>query len=147
MIAVWSGIIAVVLAGPAALNTTKHGPFFGISGYWCWIAENYPTERITLDYLVMFFSALSSFVLYSLVFLKLRGNIVVNGWNVRFQRISTARSSTWRGRQLSNSQTLTIARQMLLYPIAYTILILPIAAARFSAFANIEVPFDVTIFW
>ncbi|KAK7685355.1 hypothetical protein QCA50_011719 [Cerrena zonata] len=47
----WSAIGAVVIAGPASLNTGHNGPFFGISGYWCWISEHYVVPRITLDYL------------------------------------------------------------------------------------------------
>jgi len=51
LIAGWSGIGAIVIAGPAALNTRQHGPFYGVSGYWCWISPNYPTSRVTLDYI------------------------------------------------------------------------------------------------
>jgi hypothetical protein len=39
-----------------------------------------------------------------------------------------------------------VARQMLWYPVVYTILIVPIAGARFAAFAGKEVPYEVTIF-
>lgn len=39
-----------------------------------------------------------------------------------------------------------VARQMLWYPVAYSILVIPIAAARFSAFNGKDVPFSVTIF-
>jgi len=41
---------------------------------------------------------------------------------------------------------MVISRQMLLYPVAYTIVILPISAARFTAFSGRKVPFAVTIF-
>ncbi|KII92027.1 hypothetical protein PLICRDRAFT_172183 [Plicaturopsis crispa FD-325 SS-3] len=146
LISGWSAVLAIVIAGPAALNTAERGPFFGVSGYWCWISAEYDTPRITLDYMIMFFSAVASFVLYSLVFLKLRGNIVTNGWNVRFRAITTKNTASWRGRQIGDNQTLVIARQMLLYPMAYTIIILPIAAARFSMFAGHDVSFVVTIF-
>ncbi|KAF7362109.1 Git3 domain-containing protein [Mycena venus] len=141
LIAGWSGIGAIVIAGPAALNTSHHGPFYGISGYWCWISPEYTTSRITLDYMFMFMAAAFSFVLYTLIFLRMRGNIVVEGRCVSFRRTGTA----WRGKQFEN-QALTIAKQMLLYPVAYTIIILPIAASRFSTFSGNAVPFEVTIF-
>ncbi|KAJ7072550.1 hypothetical protein C8F01DRAFT_1243594 [Mycena amicta] len=83
LISGWFGIAAIVIAGPAALDTAHHGPFYGISGYWCWIGPRWTASRIGLDYL---------------------------------------------------------------YPIAYTILILPIAASRFSSFAGDDVPFGVTVF-
>jgi hypothetical protein len=44
------------------------------------------------------------------------------------------------------SHLTTVAKQMLWYPIAYTVLVLPIAAARFSTFTGASVPFAVTIF-
>ncbi|KAJ7124978.1 hypothetical protein C8R44DRAFT_781958 [Mycena epipterygia] len=142
LIAGWFGIATIVIAGPAALDTRHRGPFYGVSGYWCWISPQYPTSRITLDYMFMFMAALFSFILYSLIFLRMRGNVVVTG-----RRISVRWTgiSAWRGKQFEG-QALAIARQMLLYPVSYTILILPIAASRFSAFRGHDVPFAVTIF-
>ncbi|KAJ7128947.1 hypothetical protein C8R43DRAFT_896957 [Mycena crocata] len=141
LIAGWSGIATIVIAGPAALDTTHRGPFYGISGYWCWISPQYNASRITLDYMFMFIAAASSFVLYTLIFLRMRGNIVVTGRRISFRRTGI---SAWRGKQFEN-QAVAIARQMLLY-VAYTCLVLPIAATRFSSFAGNDVPFAATIF-
>ncbi|KAJ7914697.1 hypothetical protein B0H13DRAFT_2189873 [Mycena leptocephala] len=137
----WVGISAILIAGPLGRNTSRHGPFYGISGYWCWIAPDYTTSRITLDYMFMFIAAAFSFVLYTLVFLRMRGNIVMEGRRIVFRRARI----TWLGYQFEN-QKLAIARQMLLIKVAYTILILPIAASRFSSFAGKDVPFEVTVF-
>ncbi|KAJ7497056.1 hypothetical protein FB451DRAFT_964683, partial [Mycena latifolia] len=139
LIAGWSGIATIVIAGPAALDTAHHGPFYGISGYWCWISPQYTTSRIT--YVAMFMAAAFSFLLYSAIFLRMRGNIVVTGRRIS---IRWAGINAWRGKQFD--QALAIAKQMLLYPVAYTIIILPIAASRFSSFAGNDVPFEVTIF-
>ncbi|KAK7007826.1 Git3 domain-containing protein [Favolaschia claudopus] len=142
----WAFIGATVILGPAALDTTRHGPFFGISGYWCWIAPAYPTPRIVLDYLFMFVAAAFSFLLYTLVFLRLRGNIVMDRGRVSFHRTGVSLGvSSYRGQQLEN-RTSSISKKMLLYPVAYTIMILPIAASRFSSFAGQDVPFAVTMF-
>ncbi|KAH9010008.1 hypothetical protein EDB85DRAFT_2240731 [Lactarius pseudohatsudake] len=136
LIANWSLLGAIVIAGPAT-TSDKLGPFYGISGIWCWISPNYSTKRIALDYMVMFISALLAFILYLLVFLKMRGI-------VRAQPHSTSVASADRERNEKYEHKL--ARQMLLYPIAYTILILPIACCRFFAWTGHEVPFGVTIF-
>ncbi|KAH9163931.1 hypothetical protein EDB89DRAFT_2078399 [Lactarius sanguifluus] len=136
LIANWSLLGAIVIAGPATASD-KLGPFYGISGIWCWISPNYGTKRIALDYMVMFISALLAFILYLLVFLKMRGI-------VRAQVHSTSVASADRERNEKYEHKL--ARQMLLYPVAYTILILPIACCRFSAWTGHEVPFGVTIF-
>jgi len=146
LVFVWSGIFTILLIGPAGLNTERRGPFYGISGYWCWIADNYPTERLTLDYMIMFLCTFLIFILYTLVFLRLRGNIIVDGWNIRIRSRSVSSANPWRGRDFDDNKVLGIARQMLLYPVAYTVLILPIAAARFSTWGGRKVPFEITIF-
>ncbi|KAK6969223.1 hypothetical protein R3P38DRAFT_3243837 [Favolaschia claudopus] len=100
----WAFIGATVILGPAALDTTRHGPFFGISGYWCWIAPAYPTPRIVLDYLFMFVAAAFSFLLYTLVFLRLRGNIVMDCGRISFHRTGVSLGvSSYRGQQLEKS--------------------------------------------
>ncbi|KAJ7734010.1 hypothetical protein DFH07DRAFT_130525 [Mycena maculata] len=155
----WSGIGILAMTGPVLLDTVHRGPFYGISGYWCWITPDYVVERATLDYMFMFMAGTFSFVLYTLVFLRMRGNIVVTGTRVTLR---TATSREWLGQQVED-RTMSVARKMLLwvhfvplgeqsnqlcyrYPVAYTIVILPIAAARFSEWAGNDVPFEVTIF-
>jgi hypothetical protein len=59
--------------------------------------------------LQMFMAAAFSFILYTLIFLRMRGNIVLQGRRISFRRTGTA----WRGKQFEN-QALAIARLMLL---------------------------------
>ncbi len=101
----------------------------------------------------MFFSAGFSFILYLLVFFKLRGNITLDGYKVHFHerpkvRVGRTAAGTYimtDDRRVESHLT-TVAKQMLWYPIAYTVLVLPLAAARFSTFTGGSVPFSVTIF-
>jgi len=147
LVSAWSAMGAIVLAGPTLADTTKYGPFFGISGYWCWITAPYPVQHITLDYMFMFMSAGFSFLLYTLVFLRLRGNIIISGWYIAFRRATSSSNSYWRGREFADNEKMVIARQMMLYPVAYVIVILPIATARFCEMrGNTNVPFGATIF-
>ena len=102
----------------------------------------------------MFASAGFSFILYLLIFFRLRGNITLEaGYKVRFQRRPKVRvGRTTAGTYIMTddrrveSHLTTVAKQMLWYPIAYTVLVLPIAASRFSTFSGDPVPFSVTIF-
>ncbi|KAJ7268492.1 hypothetical protein C8J57DRAFT_1325285 [Mycena rebaudengoi] len=141
----WSGIGILAMSGPTFLDTAHRGPFYGISGFWCWITPSYVIERATLDYMFMFMAGTGSFVLYTLVFLRLRGNIVASGRKVTFRKTSSNNGSQGIGKQV-DSRTMSVAKKMLLYPVAYTIVILPIAAARFSDWAGNDVPFEVTMF-
>ncbi|TDL22657.1 hypothetical protein BD410DRAFT_788484 [Rickenella mellea] len=141
----WSFIAIMVMLGPLSINNAANGPFFGISGYWCWISGGYPLERIVMDYMMIFIAAIGSFILYTLVYLRLRGNIELIGGRVRF--ISVSKSSNWQTETNESQARITaITKQMLLYPVAYTILILPIATVRFSEWTGHDVPFSVVIF-
>ncbi|KAI0047553.1 hypothetical protein FA95DRAFT_1492348, partial [Auriscalpium vulgare] len=131
----WSAVAAIVIAGPATLNRNQYGPYYGISGEWCWITGEYKVQRIALDYLIMFMSALFSLFLYAVVFYRLRGKILA--------RPPSRIRPTEKERQTHFDSTL--AKQMLLY-FAYIITILPIAVARFTVWSGHDVPFDVTIF-
>lgn len=62
----------------------------------------------------MFLSAFLSFVVYTLIFLRLRGNLYKDGSRFRFRRVSAEKAKNWRARPFDD-QGLAIARQMLLY--------------------------------
>ncbi|KAI8985552.1 hypothetical protein BD414DRAFT_488459 [Trametes punicea] len=138
----WSTIGAIVSTGPLAIQSVERGPFYAISGYWCWIQDEYPAERLTLDYMIMFISALLSFVMYVLVFLRLRGNVMLHGWRLSFR---FRRGPAGPAPKSVDTHAINVAKGMLLYPLAYTIMILPIAISRFSEWMGHEVPFAVTI--
>jgi hypothetical protein len=139
---VWSLLGVILLIGPAALVTPAKGPFYGISGYWCWMTPQYPVERYALEYGFMFLSSGGSFILYFLVFLRLRGNISLDGWRWKFRAVK--KEKTWAHE--ADSQMMSVARQMMWYPVGYMCLVLPIASSRFSEWAGARVPFEVTIF-
>lgn len=155
LIVSWGVILFDLCIGNFIIADPKgRGPYYGISGYWCWITTAYPVERYTTEYLFMFASAGFSFTLYLLVFFKLRGNISLgDGFKLHFHqrpkvRVGRTAAGTFimtDDRRVESHLT-TVAKQMLWYPIAYTVLVLPIAAARFSTFSGASVPFSVTIF-
>jgi hypothetical protein len=62
----------------------------------------------------MFLAAFFSLLLYTLIFLRLRGNVVRSGWRVRFRRTSEGDTENWRGRKFPEDQAMAIAKQMLL---------------------------------
>ena len=134
-------------------DPVTNGPYYGISGYWCWITPAYSIERYTSEYLFMLTSVGLSFILYFFVFLRLRGNITVSaGRKVYFHRRPKLRvGGTSGGTYISTddrrieSHLTTIAKQMLWYPLAFAILVLPIGAARYSATSGASVPFAVLI--
>ncbi|KAF8513966.1 hypothetical protein JB92DRAFT_178977 [Gautieria morchelliformis] len=144
----WLFVGSVSLIGQSAVQEMKsRGPYFGISGYWCWITDGYGVERVTLEYLWMFLSALTALLLYTMVFLSLRGNLVVSGGTLHLRFIHP--TSVWEdqtSRDSHDAHVMSLAKQMLVYPIAYTTLVLPIAICRFLEWAGHTIPFGATIF-
>lgn len=62
----------------------------------------------------MFTSAGLSFLLYLSIILKFRGNILVDGWNVRFRRVRFA--DAWKTNpHTDSSQVAHVMKQMMWY--------------------------------
>ncbi|QRV79361.1 G protein coupled glucose receptor regulating Gpa2 protein [Ceratobasidium sp. AG-Ba] len=147
LVVVWGVIIAIVAIGPTVIESPEKGDYFGIAGYWCWITSGYSIERFALEYLFMFASAFISLFVYTMVFFRLRGNLVAEGYRIRI--LSVASSRAWNleaGRAVMESNTMSVAWQLMWYPVSYTVSILPIAAARWTEFSGSQVPFPVKMF-
>jgi hypothetical protein len=149
----WAAVITFILGGPAVLDVAHNGPFFAISGYWCWISGEYPVPRITsvlitsragpaytdrlltgqrglyggglrlcstlvsrLTRAQMFLSAFLCFVIYTLVFLRLRGHIYHDNGRLRLRIRAPARLGV--GSREENFGR-TIAKKMMMYVLTF----------------------------
>ncbi|KAH9066383.1 hypothetical protein EDB87DRAFT_714430 [Lactarius vividus] len=132
---IWVSIILNV-----AINVGINGAsrFYGPTGSWCFIVEEFHVQITVGDFMWMWISAFSSLLAYLAVFLVLKGFITVEGWHVRW-------TYGQKSRDIPPSHTL--AYKMLAYPIIYIITVLPLAATRYSFFINGHTPpFGVTTF-
>ncbi|KAJ1304601.1 hypothetical protein OPQ81_005743 [Rhizoctonia solani] len=147
LVIVWGSIIVIVVVGPTVIQITSKGDYFGITGYWCWITKDYAVERLCLEYLFMFLSAGVSVIVYTMVFFRLRGNLVAEGYKIKFFSVNSSRA--WNleaGRAVMESNTMSVAWQLMWYPVSYTFTILPISAARWAEFSGATVPFGAKVF-
>ncbi|KAG8811750.1 hypothetical protein FRB91_009895 [Serendipita sp. 411] len=163
---VWVLILVIILIGPAILRPTRSVPFYGNVGMWCWIRTEYSVERYALHYGWQWLSAFVSLILYTLLFFRLRGNIQVDGWHFHFQHrpnftilpVAKLLPTTGPGiRRLSSTssrhmvpmvdlQVQKIARNMMLYPIAYIFLLLPQSLVRFlDSAAHKKIPDSIKL--
>ena len=46
----WSVLATIIFIGPGLIQTQAQGPYFGVSGFWCWITHEYPREQFFLEY-------------------------------------------------------------------------------------------------
>ncbi|KAF8606608.1 hypothetical protein BDV93DRAFT_349986 [Ceratobasidium sp. AG-I] len=135
--------------------------FYAPTPFWCWIGQGYMIERILFEYLWLWSTAFISILLYTILFLRLRGFISVDPrrWSrIRFhwKRASASEMSYVTGpnglrlqAMATSSGRLVIkqeakdALKMLYYPAAYTALVLPLSIARWTTF-DPSAPPDLT---
>lgn len=142
----WFLIVIVVSIGPLALQRKDRGPYFGPSGFWCWITHQYPVEQTLLEYVIEWMSAFVSFVLYVAVLLRVRGNLIKDKeghWFLRW----VPHGESWQlafSRDYLDSCTIKMVAIVVWYPVTYTILIVPISIARFASYTGAHVPTGFT---
>jgi len=146
LISAWSFILFVLLVGRFAIQKPEKGPYFGISGSWCWITSNYGVERIVMEYLFSFISIGISFILYILVLLRVRGNLVrdrYHKWRLRFVGAGNEWKLAVTRDAIDNSMN-KVAQKLVWYPISYAIIVVPISITRIADFNGANIPFWAT---
>ncbi|KAG8919448.1 hypothetical protein FRC02_001642 [Tulasnella sp. 418] len=104
-----------------SVPTHREPPFYGPAGLWCWIDNAYRAERIGLKYGIFWMVALINICLYVPLFWSLRRD----GQNQISQSTTT-----------SGGESVSIASKMLVYPIAYIFLVLPMSIIRWIEFTR-----------
>ncbi|KAJ3807694.1 hypothetical protein EV368DRAFT_28369, partial [Lentinula lateritia] len=110
------------------------GPVYGPSGLACGVRASLKMQLFFFHLLPIFLAAVLSAILYTLIFLVLRGFIAIKGG------IRVTSDSTYQ--QFVTS----IARSMLWYPAAYILLLVPYSVTRLLSIRGFLIPFQVTVF-
>ncbi|KAI9445086.1 hypothetical protein H4582DRAFT_1913234 [Lactarius indigo] len=106
---IWVSIILNVTINVGINGASR---FYGPTGPWCWIVEEFHIQRTVADFMWMWISAFSSLLAYLAVFLVLKGFITVEGWRVRW---------TYGQESPDIPRSHALAYKMLAYPIIYII--------------------------
>ncbi|VDB99743.1 unnamed protein product [Peniophora sp. CBMAI 1063] len=131
----WWLFMIVILVVDIAVNGSR--TFYGNTGYWCWISARFPVQRMVLDYVWMFIACLFNIVAYVPLYFVLRGTLVLDGWRLHRPNTPPERAVLRKSNHL--------ALKMLIYPVTYTISVLPIAIARWTQFNHSDIPFAATV--
>lgn len=114
----WVFAVLLTALGPIL----HHKEYFASAGAWCWAAKRYETERLALHYVWVFGVEFGTILIYLAVFIHLRRTVkMVKGASAH--SVSTARIDR-------------AARLMMLYPISYVVLTLPLSAGRMWSMAH-----------
>ncbi|KAL0954663.1 hypothetical protein HGRIS_003614 [Hohenbuehelia grisea] len=139
----WIGA-AIIAFSPLYYSETL-GPFYGTSGIGCGIRAVYPQQQFLFHLLPIFATSVISAILYSLVFLVLRGTLAIRGG----LRLSLG-PRTFDPRMDTGEEyhrfVAAISRSMLWFPIAYIVLLMPYAVVRMLALSGFIVPFEAVVF-
>lgn len=172
----WVLITVLPIVGPFGIQRLEtKGEFYGVSGAWCWIGHGYQLERFLYVYMWIFMSLFVSLVLYGLVYLRFSGRLVLKDgrfyWSARPAGWSSGLFSSGTGEPTAMSrpystfhsnavsQRLTesekngigkhlksISKRLMLYPLVYSVVTLPVAACRIGAVSGWKPPLPMYIF-
>ncbi|KZV71956.1 hypothetical protein PENSPDRAFT_751336 [Peniophora sp. CONT] len=133
----WLSIFIIVTLGPEITAKHTDGDFYGVSGQWCWITNNYPVERILLAYAIMFASAFLSLALYAGAFYHIRR---------RVHHDKPASEYILSNEDQADEYALKLSKYMVWYPLSYFCCLLPVAIQRFAVWGGAEVHFGAVVF-
>ncbi|EZF29392.1 hypothetical protein TMEN_5497 [Trichophyton mentagrophytes] len=128
VVGIW--IFALFLTVLPIIMEGKH--VYVNSGAWCWITANREDLRLGTHYIWVFISQFGSVTIYIILFFYLRHKVAISA------------SLTQRS-QDKLSRLRRVVRLMILYPIAYVFLSLPIAASRMATAAGAKPSFTYYI--
>ncbi|KAL0572326.1 hypothetical protein V5O48_009648 [Marasmius crinis-equi] len=112
------------------------GPVYGVSGLACGVKTRYGQTMFFFHLFPIFLAAAISLILYTLIFLVLRGSLVVKGGS----KLNKDSNGTYQ-RFVAG-----LARSMLWYPFAYIACLVPYAVTRLiSLDTTIEIPFPFMV--
>ncbi|KAF8274447.1 hypothetical protein EI94DRAFT_1713445 [Lactarius quietus] len=114
-----------------------HKNFATPTPYWCWIGPEYKLERLAGEYVWMWIALFASVIMYIPLYFWTKGRLSIN-------------PEKWYKFRLSKSDGEYRLRRatlgMLLYPLAYSLMVLPLSITRWSLFNDRKVSSAATFF-
>ncbi|KAF8896203.1 hypothetical protein BD779DRAFT_567214 [Infundibulicybe gibba] len=132
---VWTTTVAlgwtmsILLAILPTFHNLQFGPIYGADTDACGVRRFYPMKQFSFHLLPIFIASVLSALLYSIIFLVLRGTLVIKG-GFKFTLDPHER---WKMTGVSENYqrfVASIARSMLWFPIAYISLLVPYSIMR-----------------
>ncbi|KAJ2919918.1 hypothetical protein MD484_g441, partial [Candolleomyces efflorescens] len=136
--------IGIVVGIPNAVH--RNDVYYGDTQYWCWIKTEFKAAQILSEYLWVWSSAIIMTVLYGIMFLFMRGFLVIGGGKgLRWKRESRVRLDLEGGDDEEERAARAMANLLLFYPAVYILCVLPNTLSRWLYFSGYNVPFQFTL--
>ncbi|KAH9176402.1 hypothetical protein EDB89DRAFT_1903194 [Lactarius sanguifluus] len=117
-----------------------HKNFVTPTPYWCWISPEYKLERLAGEYVWMWIALFASVIMYLPLYFWTKGRLSVNP--EKWYKFHLGKSNG-EYREYPQRQA---ALGMLCYPLAYSLMVLPLTIARWSLFDYKKVSSAATFF-
>ncbi|KAH8979961.1 hypothetical protein EDB92DRAFT_1762632, partial [Lactarius akahatsu] len=121
----------------AGISNGIHKDFETPTPYWCWISPKYHEERLVSEYVWMWIALFASVVMYIPLHFWMRGQLSVD--DEKWYKFRLVKSDVEYSKRRA---TLGI----LFYPLAYTLVVIPLSVARWLLFSHKSVPSVTTFF-
>ncbi|KAH8998215.1 hypothetical protein EDB86DRAFT_820342 [Lactarius hatsudake] len=119
------------------ISNGVHKDFETPTPYWCWIGPKYNGERLAGEYVWMWIALFASVVMYVPVHFWMKGHLSVDGekW-YKFRLVKSDVEYSKRRATLG----------VLLYPLAYSVMVIPLSVSRWLLVGHQDVPSATTFF-
>ncbi|KAH9170451.1 hypothetical protein EDB89DRAFT_2071969 [Lactarius sanguifluus] len=121
----------------AGISNGIHKDFETPTPYWCWISPKYHEARLVSEYVWMWIALFASVVMYIPLHFWMKGHLSVD--DEKWYKFRLVKSDVEYSKRRA---TLGI----LLYPLAYTLVVIPLSVARWLLFSHKSVPSATTFF-
>ncbi|KAJ5907368.1 hypothetical protein N7495_000050 [Penicillium taxi] len=117
VVALW---VFILILGFIPVGMYGHGSFVVTEANWCWVSPRAESDRLWGHYLWIFISEFGTIVLYAIMFFYLRRRMI--------------KAKMLRQGQQENLRRLNrVVIYMVIYPLVYLVLSLPLAAGRMAS--------------
>ncbi|KAH9014334.1 hypothetical protein EDB85DRAFT_2157473 [Lactarius pseudohatsudake] len=119
------------------ISNGVHKDFEMPTPFWCWIGPKYNGERLAGEYIWMWIALFASVVMYVPVHFWMKGHLSVDGdkW-YKFRLVKSDVEYSQRRATLG----------ILLYPLAYSVMVIPLSVSRWLQVSHQNVPSATTMF-
>ncbi|KAH9953521.1 hypothetical protein BC827DRAFT_129599 [Russula dissimulans] len=133
------GFVCVFITLWVSIGAATHRNYEVPTPYWCWVSPQFPGERLGGEYVWLWAALFASAILYIPLYYWTEGRLSVDpdSW-YKFHRSRPDDTVGYTQRR--------IALGMLLYPMAYSLVVLPISVARWLQFDHHNVSSAATFF-
>ncbi|PPQ92973.1 hypothetical protein CVT25_000174 [Psilocybe cyanescens] len=135
---------ALVIGIPNAIH--RNTKYYGDTGYWCWILQEFKTEQIVTEYLWVWSAGILMVILYSIMFVVMRGWVVLDEGVHWYKNYRPKHPNLAVPETEEDKASKEIANLMLFYPAVYVFCVFPNSLSRWMYFSGFQTPYQFTLF-